>query len=168
VVLLALASAQVGAQSDPPHIVAQLCFPKRASGIAPWLPLDEVGRQSITAVQAIEAGLTTDDQRVVELALGEPGYSRHLILSLDPSAAIVFHIPARFSPGEWSPWRPADFQSAHPELQFFLLSEQRIPDRAAATNGAPRIRFNVMPYEQYLERERRRREQGVPHDLPAC
>jgi hypothetical protein len=162
-----LAGGPVGAQADPTHVIAQLCFPQRAAEKPPWLPVDEVRRGSIAAVQALEAGLTTDDQRVVELVLSEPGYSRHLILSLEP-AATVFMIPGRFTAGEWSAWRPADFQSAHPELQFFLLSDQRVPDRSTVPEAAPRIRFQVMPYEQYLELERRRREQGAPHDLPAC
>lgn len=149
-------------------MIAQLCFPKRSAGNPPGLPLDEVGRQSISSVQAIEAGRTTDEQRVVEIVLSEPGYTRHLILSLNLSAATVFSIPARFASGEWSAWRPADFQSAHPELQFLLLSEQRVPDRSAAPATAPRIRYQVMPYERYLERDRARRERGAPHDLPAC
>lgn len=166
--LLLLAAMPVRAQSDGQHVIAQLCFPKQASANSSWLRVDEVGRQSISAVQAIEAGLTTGEQRVVELVLSEPGYPRHLILSLDPTAAMVFVMPGRFASGEWSPWRPADFQSAHSELQFFLLSDQRVPDRSAAPEAAPRIRFRVMSYEQYREHARLRREQALPHDLPAC
>jgi hypothetical protein len=161
---MALAHAQI----DPPHVIAQLCFPQRSGGTPPGLPLDEVGRGSISSVQAIEAGITTDDQRVVEIVLSEPGYARHLILSLNLSPATVFIIPARFVSGEWSAWRAADFQSAHPELQFLLLSEQRVPDRSTVPDTAPRIRFHVMTYERYLERDRARRERGAPRDLPAC
>lgn len=166
VLLLAAASAQ--AQGDPPHVIAQLCFPQRSTGTPPGLPLDEVGRGSISSVQAIEAGFTTAEQRVVEIVLSEPGYARQLILSMDLSAATVFSIPSRFVSGEWSAWRAADFQSAHPELLFLLLSEQRVPDRTTVPEAAPRVRFQVMPYERYLERQRQRREQGAPHDLPAC
>ncbi len=166
--VLLLSAASVRAQAAPPHVIAQLCFPQRAADPNPGLPLDEVGRGSISSVQATEAGFTTDEQRVVEIVLSEPGYARHLILSLDLAAATVFSIPARFIAGEWSAWRPADFQSAHPELQFLLLSEQRVPDRAAVPGSAPRIRFQVMPYERYLERDRARREQAAPRNLPAC
>lgn len=165
---LLLAAVSARAQSDPPHVIAQLCFPQRTAVVPRGLPLDEVGRQSISAVHAIEAGFTTDGQRVVEVVLSEPGYARHLILALDVAAAIVFSIPGRFAAEGWSPWKMADFQSAHPELQFLLLSEQRVPDRSAAPAAAPRIRFQVMPYERYLERDRARRQQGASRDLPAC
>jgi hypothetical protein len=165
--VILLSTAPAYAQSDP-HVIAQLCFPQRKAGAPPGLPLDEVGRGSISSVYAVEAGFTTDEQRVVEILLSEPGYARHLILSLNLSAATVFTIPTRFLPGDWSAWRPAEFQSMHPELQFLLLSEQRVPDRSAAPDSAPRIRFQVMPYERFLERDRVRREQGAPRDLPAC
>ena len=154
------------ALADKPHIVAQLCLPK-ASAESPYsLPLDEIGLNSINSVWGRQAGLTTAGQSVFEAYLGERGYARYLVFTGRKPPSMVFVIPARVSPDSWTEWRAADFQSAHPELQFVLLSDQRVGDRDAPPDDAPRIRYQVLPFEQYLERSGARN--GGERDIPAC
>jgi len=132
--------------------------------------MDEIARHEMgSTLGGGQAAVTVSNQPVFEAALLPPKEVRYLLVKMKSDGeASVFRIPEGLASTDWTDWRLPDFQSSQPLLDFALLRNQEVTDRSAPGSSAPRARYQIVPFNTYLERVRAHRETGKDQGLPGC
>ncbi|MDR7267833.1 hypothetical protein J2X20_000462 [Pelomonas saccharophila] len=152
------------------YVIAQVCFPA-------GLDRTSIGVETVTpdstggGVEAL-TGRTSTGQPVFEFHTAHPTQLRAVLvreLKQDGTliANFVYQPPSRIEYDSWSVWQQASNVSDRRDFGIAMVNGA-VQSLKAVPATAPMARYRLMPFQQYLSEEARRRKDGLDAALPRC
>ena len=157
--------------ADRIHVITQICLrsAKGTSNDVVWLdPVTRVG-YGVRAVQRM-TGLTTTHQPVFETYAAPPTDIVGIVifLSSDRATRLIFVPPRSLPTDSWTGWERARSSTKSDRAQRLLMRGMDLPDKTVPAPEAPRARYRLMRFTEWLSRVREIRENGIETNLPPC
>jgi hypothetical protein len=152
------------------HVITQICVPNDKGESKEVVWLDPVTQTGYGGRATRISGVTTGNQPVFELYAGPPREIVGVVVFLASArdTKLIFAPPRSLPTDSWTPWEVARFSSTSDRVQGALLRGVDIPDKSLPAHDAPRMRYRLMRFNEYLARVGKRRESGIETNLPSC
>ena len=152
------------------HVVTQICLPNDKGRSEDVVWLDPVTRSGYGGRAERITAVTASDQPVFESYAGPPTDIVGIVVFLASArdTRFIFVLPQSLSAASWSQWEGARFSTKNDRVPGFLMRGMEVPDKASPSTSAPRIRYRLMRFNEYLSGVGKRREKGIETDLPPC
>jgi hypothetical protein len=148
-----------------PRIIVQVCTPVSAPGLG----IGMITRSRVGGGSETKTWTTTDGQAVYETYAEFPGET--LAVTTQPSRKSdirqVFIPPDDISSTGWSSWYPPAFETTEPNFEWKFFYGHPF-QKVSPSKDAPRIRYILMSFNDYLERVRQRRLGQFSEGVPPC
>lgn len=158
-----------GARSDPakaPRVIFQVCVPHLDS--TRFVSVSSIVRGSMGGGAIAKSGTTVRGQPYFESFGDFLAETRAFTILGDHEKALhVFVPPRELSTKEWSPWYPATYASHDKNIELTILHSGKA-NGDAPSSDAPRMRYILMSFTQFLQRVDDRRQGGSFESVPAC
>jgi hypothetical protein len=151
-----------------PRVVVQVCWPS-AGAVVSFETLTGPPIVSSNHTPAKQTGSTRSGQPVFETYSAFASDLRANVVSARRPATTMFVFDTaqvRLGP-DWSAWQVPRFASNDDSLTWKML-HGRPYERLASPDDAPRLRYILMPFNDYLGRVRQRRTGEFAEDVPPC
>ena len=154
-------------RDQEPKIIVQVCVPEPK--LSSVISIRTVRKGSYGGGGVAKSGTTSGGQTYYEKFAASPTETEALLVHRPGDGMeFVFIPPTRLSNSEWSQWSIPMFASKDFGLAFKLLNGQHPSTIAEPLVDAPRMRFILMSFAEYLERTKQRGLGRSVEAVPGC
>lgn len=111
---------------------------------------------------------TVTEQSVYESFADLPDETRAITVQRSADSPVfLFEPPKRIPNGSWTQWHLPNMQSSSFDYVYQYYYRRDAP-HSEPESGAPRVRFTLLSFEDYLARVRRRASRDLVETAPEC
>jgi hypothetical protein len=149
-----------------PRIIVQACLPTAED--VELISITTIRTDSFQRSSTSRSGQTAADQPYFEEYSAFPHETKAIVVAKTrPGPLFVFKPPHALSAAGWSAWVPPLFETNDSRTHFKILNDQQYSG-SPASSDAPRLRFILMPFSEYLVRVGERRLGKLSETVPPC
>ncbi len=148
-----------------PRIIVQVCTPVATQGFGVGM----ISRWSIGGGTETKTGVTTVGQAIYETYADFPEDTVAVTAKPSRTSALahVFIPPREIVTSNWSNWHPPTIET---DDEYFALKlfHGKLSKKLPISRDAPKIRYILMSFNDYLERVKQRRLGQFSEIVPPC